>query len=158
MNTIIKILVYLAKIINGWMFVIPAKLNILSTIAYIGILYFFYGTADMVEIRHIVGNGSLMHVFLGVFICVPALWGFANFMAPIGNVGDNIDGHLNDVLTHRNNMIANSSSKDAYNIMKKTAHLDVMKSSPVFRDAVIGFNATVAKDGPTEIYKDIMDS
>jgi hypothetical protein len=53
-------------------------------------------------------------------------------------------------------MMAHGSSEKAYKIMKKTSHLDVMKSSPEFKDAVIGFNATVGKDGPSKAYKDLM--
>jgi hypothetical protein len=55
-------------------------------------------------------------------------------------------------------MMRNGSSEDAYNIMKNTSHLDVMKSSPEFSDAIKGFNASVGKDGTTQIYNDLMKS
>lgn len=157
MNTIVKILLYLAKILNAWVLVIPAKLNIIATFIYFGIIYLFFGTFDMNEVLKIIGEGGVAHVLLVIFACVPILVSFVAFMSPEFSVGSNINDNIDSVLNHRNNMMRNSSTKDAYNAMKKTAHLDVIKSSPGFRDAVIGFNASVGKDGPTDIYNDLVN-
>ena len=156
MNTIVKILLYLAKLVNAWVFTIPAKFNILASIMYIGIMYLFFGTPYMNEIIKIVGEGGVAHVLLVVFLGVPFLISFASIMAPEFDLGNNINRNLDSLFVHRNNMMRNSSAGDAYEIMKNTAHLDVMRSSPEFRDAVIGFDATVGKEGTSKIYNDLM--
>jgi len=159
MNTIAKILLYLAKALNAWFIIIPINFNIFAFLAYLGVLYFSYGTVDMGEVRRIVGDGSLMHSFLAIFICIPALISFFSFIAPDDlEVGNDINGSLNSAIAHRNMMMSGASPKEAYNIMKKTGHLDMMNNGgSAFKNAKLGFDATVGNNGPASIYKDLMD-
>jgi len=157
MNTIVKIFLYLAKALNAWVFTIPAQLNIVASLMYIGIMYLFFGTPYMTEILKIVGAGGVAHVLLIIFLGIPMLVSFASLMSPEFNAGSEINRNIDSLIAHRNNMMRNTPSKEAYNIMKNTAHLDVMKSSSDFTDAVKGFNATVGKDGTSKIYNDLMN-
>ena len=160
MNTIAKILLYLAKILNFWFIIIPINLNIIATLAYIGILYLSYGTADMGEVRAIVGEGSSMHIFLGLFICIPTLISFFAFVAPQNDsMSKGFNGSIDSAIAHRNMMMNYSNPTESYNIMKKTGHLDIIRngSGQAFKNAKMGFDATVGNKGPASIYNDLMD-
>lgn len=159
MNTIAKILLYLAKALNYWFIVIPINLNLIAILAYVGILYISFGTVDMGEIRSVVGDGSFMHIFLGIFICIPTLVSFFSFLSPKNNISSGFNNSIDSAIAHRNMMMNHSSPVEAYEIMKKTGHLDVIKSGSdsVFREAKMGFDATVGNNGPASIYNDLMN-
>jgi len=92
-----------------------------------------------------------------LFFGLPSLIGFFSFTSVTdSNTGNNFNRHLDDVIAHRNNMMNYSTPKEAYQIMKKTSHLDVMKSSPEFNNALKGFNATSGRESPSRVYKELM--
>jgi hypothetical protein len=156
MNTVVKILLYLAKMLNLWIFVIPMKLTLFATFINLGIMYLIFGTASMGEIKYHILDGNLIgQLAVWILLGLPAFMGFVHMMAPTA-IGSNINDNLNGLISHRNNMMNHASSKEAYEIMKKTAHLDVISSRPEFKNAVMGFNATVGKDSTSKAYKDMM--
>lgn len=160
MNTIVKILLYLAKALNYWFIVIPINLNILATLSYIGILYLMFGTANMQEIQRIFDGGGILYNLVGFVFVIPSLLSFFSFLSPEFEIGNRFNGALNSAIAHRNNMMYNTDPKSAYNIMKKTSHLDMMASNSdnsAFNNAKMGFNAEVGNDSPSSIYNNLMN-
>lgn len=159
MNTLVKIFLYLIKILNAWIFIIPSKLELVATIIYFGIMYLIFGTASMAELKyHVLEGNWFAQAAVWLLLGLPAFWGFASYMHDTSSVGGGVNNGLDQLIAHRNNMMNHAAPKDAYKIAKKTSHLDLINSGSSYKNAVLGFNATVGKDGPSKAYKDIMNS
>jgi hypothetical protein len=160
MNTLVKILIYIAKFLNQWFFKIPLKLNILSLFIYIPMMFFVFGATSVEEVKIASREMGIMGHLLSIIFALPVIIAFASFMSfeKIEGVTSVVDNSLQAALVHRNNMMANKSPKEAYQILKDTAHLDVMASNSgnsAFENAKLGFNATVGRHGPTKVYDDL---
>jgi hypothetical protein len=156
MNTIIKILLYLVKILNTWVFVIPINFNILSTAFCFGTMYLLFGTISMHDLECNWFGQVAVFILLGV----PALMGVFSFLTPeFDEAGNGLNNSLNSAIAHRNMMMNHADPKTAYNIMKKTSHLDMMannSNSSAFNNAKKGFNAESGIDSPSRVYENLM--
>lgn len=160
MNTFIKIIAYILKFLNFWVFVFPMKYEIIATFIYIGIMYLLFGTAYMGDLSSETGPYAISYfgqVMVFIFFGLPSLIGFFSWLSGGSSSSENsASNHLDNVIAHRDMMMRHSSPKDSYEIMKKTAHLDVMKSNPKFNDAINGFNATTGITSPSKTYRELM--
>lgn len=157
MNTILKLFLYLLKFLNFWILIVPERFKLLATFINFGIMHLMFGSSNLMYIKfHILADNDVAMFAVGILLGIPAFLGFAFFMAPIAP-GSNINENINSLISHRNNMMHQASPAKAYEIMKKTSHLDVITSSPEFKNAVLGFNATVGKDGPSKAYNDMVN-
>ena len=157
MNTIVKIFLYLVKVIVFWVIEIPSKLNIFATFMYFGLMYLCFGTASMSDIKHgVFEDNWYAQALVFIFFGAPALIGFFCFLGLSIGSSDAM-GSIDSVIAYRNQKMKHASPKEAYEIMKKTAHLDVVKSDPSFDNARAGFRNTTRNAGPSSVYKDLMD-
>ena len=158
MNTFIKLIAYFLKVVNLIVFTLPMKLKLITVAYSFGIMYLLLGTTSMTDL----GNGPQAISWVGqaavfIFLGLPSLVGVFTWLSEGEDPKVNtIDGHLNSVISHRNNMMNHSSAKEAHQIMKKTAHLDMMKTGG-YSNAVMGFNATSGKNSPSKVYEELVD-
>lgn len=159
MKIIKNILLAIAKILMYWYYVIPFNLTIIAFIGYNLMIYLIYGAIDPKIIKEVLESYNISF-FVGFVLPfgIPYILSVVRLFDSSGSTAnaDILDG----TITHRNMMISHKDDKEAYEIFKKTAHLDVMKSekdSGMFSKAVRGFKADVGNRAPHNIYKDFMD-
>jgi len=158
---LVTLLVYLLKILNYWIIKIPLKLGIFSWIIYFSIIYFIFGTIEISKINHrIIGDNHLYSFLFGLFFVIPMVWAFFVTLGICIGSDDNgktgFDRGLDGILYYRDQKMNHASPEKAYEIMKKTVHLDLMDKDPVFENAKIGFLNKYGNSGPGKIYEDFM--
>jgi hypothetical protein len=147
---------FLLKIIVFWVITLPTKLNIFASLMYFGLMYLFFGTASMGDIQYrIFEDNWYAQALIFIFFGLPALIGFFTFLGV--QMGETPEESINSAIKYRNNRMKYAGSKEAYEIMKDTAHLDVISKDPAFRQALNGFHNTNRNAGPATVYKNLRD-
>lgn len=157
-----KFIKLIFKALYMWYWMLPIRLGFLALVAYIGMMYFAYGSLQMSEIRDVLeanGIGTFFGFFVPfgvpVFLSLGATFGIATSTnAPAPNA-------LEQAIQFRNGQMNISTPQGAADILQKTAHLDLINANkdtnPVFKSAAHGFNAKYGASSPTKVYNDIMN-
>ena len=160
MNTVIKIMKSAIKLLIFWIWDLPVKVGLWGVFFYFGLMFLLVGSADMSEIKYKILEGQHFAQFLLFLFCgVPGFVSFFVFLSWFDmkpNPDSSLDSHLDSVISHRDNMMRNSTPQEAYNIMKNTSNLDMMKNNSAFTNAKIGFNAVEGRNTPSRVFNGLM--
>lgn len=158
MKVLQTILLAIGKVLLYWFYVIPFNLTIIAFVGYNVIMYFLYGSLNPTEIREVVeANGFNMVTGFLIPFGIPYIISlFRMFGDGSRRAHSTI---LEDTIAHRNRMMSHKSDKEAFRILQKTSHLDVMnanKDNPMFNKTVQGFSAKAGNKNPASVYKEFM--
>lgn len=159
MNTIAKILLYLVKILNYWFLVIPMKMSLFAFIGYNLIILGVFGAIDMGVVKDALDLSNINHAWFNILIGFPYFISFYSMFAGANTSTGGLTSSLDRAIDYRNGQMSVKSDKDAFELYKKTANLDVMKAnqgSHAYSKAIKGFNATSGNDSPQKVLKDYL--
>lgn len=153
MNKLVLFFLYAVKMLYYWTIILPFRYSIISLMFYPGLMYLFFGTTSMNDIQYRIFKDDLLaQYFVFAFFGLPFLVaGFSIIGRYVG--GSSLDG----VIHYRNQKMKYATPEKAYEIMKKTSHLDVIKSNPYFNNALVGFKNTNRNAGPTRVYEGLVN-
>lgn len=161
MNLIKNILLTIAKVLMYWFYVIPFNFTVIAFAGYNLMIYLIFGAIDPKVIQEVCeANDVSMTLAFWLPFAVPY---FISLFRMFGDSSNRANTDiLDDTIAHRNRVMSIKTDKEAFDIYKKTAVLDVMKAGatngdPTFERAVTGFRATVRNDNPAGVYKGLMD-
>jgi hypothetical protein len=162
MNWLLKIILISIKVINYWLLVIPTKLSFFAFIGYNALIYFYFGEIDVNTVkRELNGLGYFENLTFFIFFGIPyVLSFFSMFSQTTSGPGNSIDTTLDRAIAYRNGQMDISTPNKAYEIYRKTAHLDVIKAnanSELGGKVARGFVAEMRNAPPQEIYKKFVD-
>ena len=162
MKNLLKIILISLKVINYWLLVIPAKFSFFAFVGYCLFVYFYFDTVHISEIREVLGGSeSLGYNLFMIFIGLPfTISFFSMFSQGMSAPGSAVNTALDSVIEYRNGQMNITTPNKAYEIYKKTAHLDVIKAnanSELGRKVSEGFTAEMRNASPQEIYKKFVD-
>lgn len=158
MNTIAKILLYLAKALNYWFLVIPIRFSFIAFIGYNTLIYFIAGSFDVRLAEKVVNEFGINSVWLVFGLGLPYFISFFSMFAVTRKSSENTSS-LDKAIEYRNGQMSVKTDKEAFEIYKKTTLLDVMKANKdeyAYKQAIKGFNATSGNDTPQKVLRDYM--
>lgn len=148
------------KALYLWYWVIPIRFSVLAFAAYFGVMYLLYGSLYASDIQNVLeANGVGMFWGFVVPFVVPVFLSLGATFSGGGNPNASTSA-IDDAIKFRNGQMNIAPPKKAAEILRKTAHLDVIQankdSNDVFKNASYGFDAKYGISSPTKVFDDIM--
>ena len=162
MNLVIKLSFILLKLLNFWFFVIPGRFSLLALVGYNLGMYLYFGKWNMDIVRDTLGYNTTSYNLFLLFVGFPMFWSFICCFASAKMTSNSRRGSLNSALDsaieYRNGQMSVKTPQKAFDILKQTSSLDMMKANektPTFEQAIMGFNAKYGNASPTRIFDEL---
>lgn len=171
MNSFLNIIFLILKkaflLFKFWLWDFPIFFSAICLFVNVGIICLISGGFD-VNFSEEISKSFISEHIVYIFFGWPAFFSFGAIMGGSGNSSGKGSDALSDLIDFRNGQMLISSPSEAAEILKKTAHLDVMqqnqRSNEVFSsrhtDAIghasSGFQASYGLHSPSTLYKDLV--
>ncbi len=159
MSKILRAFLLIFKCLNWILFVIPSRYSLFVLFGYNFAIYLYFGKWSAEAVQRELGHGSFAYFLFNLFVAFPMFWAFiccwsAAKMTSAG-FNNKVNTALNNAIAYRNGQIGNKTAKEAFDIYKDTAHLDLMKANQgnaSFNKAIQGFNVEFGNKTPQEVF------
>jgi len=161
MNSVIKLFLIILKVLNFLLFVMPSRFSLLVLFGYNFAIYLYFGAWSIETVQQTLGYDSIAYKLFLLFVEFPIFWSFiccfADAKMASSHRAGTISSALDSAIAYRNGQMSNKTPQKAFDILRKTSNLDVMKANennPTFEQAIMGFNAKYGNSSPTKVFNE----